>query len=82
MKELGSLLFIPMMIEFILKLRSKFEAENFAKPNKRTGHLEYKGPSQSLTHWVIKRIPMNEKYLVWGFWFLQIVVCVSVQSPS
>jgi hypothetical protein len=19
---------------------------------------------------------MNEKYLVWGFWFLQIVVCI------
>jgi len=76
MKELGSLLFIPMMIEFILKIRSKFEAENFTKPNKRTGHLEYRGPSQSLIHFVIKRVPMNEKYLVWGFWFLQVVICV------
>ncbi|RLG21357.1 hypothetical protein DRN74_02220 [Candidatus Micrarchaeota archaeon] len=44
---------MPQIIEFFLKARSKFKAQNFGKPDKK-GRLHYDGKVYSLTHIVMK----------------------------
>jgi len=57
MERLALILFIPYFIEFFLKLRSKFKAESFGKPQK-DGTLKsgYK-KCYSLTHITMKYLP-------------------------
>jgi len=74
LKEVGAFLFIPMIVEFFLKMTSKFKAENFAKMDE-FGHLRYNGPTQSLTHWFIKHMRVNERELVWRVWGMEVAVC-------
>ena len=54
MEKVAFLLFIPFIIEGILKARSKFKADNFGKPNKEDNlRLPYR-KIYSLTHLVMK----------------------------
>lgn len=54
MEKVAFLLFIPFIIEGILKARSKFKADNFGKPNKENNlRLPYR-KIYSLTHLVMK----------------------------
>jgi UDP-N-acetylglucosamine--dolichyl-phosphate N-acetylglucosaminephosphotransferase len=77
MKTLGAILFIPMIIEFFLKLRSKFKAENFGIPDNH-GYLNHKGKIYSLSHIVMKKLKLKEWQLVMFFWMVELAICTVV----
>jgi UDP-N-acetylglucosamine--dolichyl-phosphate N-acetylglucosaminephosphotransferase len=70
-------LFIPMIVEFFLKVRGRFEGENYST-QVIDGHLEYKGRVESLTHIFMKRARTTEKTLVYSIWALEVVLCAVV----
>lgn len=76
-EKLALILFIPFIVEGILKARSKFKAENFGKPQK-DGSLEapYK-QIYSLTHLALKLLkkikPSGKVYEKDVVWFLAII---------
>src|SRR5256712_7101416 len=51
-KTLGALLFAPMILEFGLKLRSHFRAENYGPPD-QSARLHHSVPIASHTHFII-----------------------------
>lgn len=77
MKTIGALLFIPMIIEFFLKLRGHFQSENYGTPDKE-GFLSYSKRSESLTHLVMKKKRIKEKHLVWLIWGIEALLCLIV----
>ena len=72
-----TLIFLPMMIEFFLKLRGDFKAENYCS-DASNGHLEYKGRIESLTHVFMKLFRLNESGLVAIVCSLEVVLCATV----
>jgi len=62
MEKIGIFVLIPQIIEFFLKARSRFKAENFG--TLVNGRLTYKGKIYSLTHLFMKYTNVNEKRLV------------------
>ena len=70
-------IFIPMIVEFGLKLRGHFEAENYASKS-INGYLEYHGRIESLTHVFMKRFKLTEKSLVELIWALEATFCAVV----
>ena len=75
MKLLGALLFLPMIVEFFLKARGRFRAQNFGTPD-RQGRLHYRGPIQSLTHLMMVIRPAREKVLVLRLWAIQATLAI------
>lgn len=74
----GVIALMPQIIEFFLKLRGWFRAENFGKLRK--GRLHYDGKIYSLTHIVMKYVKPTEKQLTLiliGFQALWGVIAVS-----
>lgn len=69
-----TVIFIPMIIEFFLKLRGHFKAENYST-NVTNGYLEYHGRIESLTHIFMKKFRLSEKGLVAALWGVQIALC-------
>lgn len=71
----GALLFLPHIVEFFLKAKGKFEAENFARHvEARAGKaplLGYEGPTESLTHVVLKGRRLTEPAISATFWGLE-----------
>lgn len=63
MERVGVIALTPQIIEFLLKLRSGFSAENFGRIGKR-GKLYYNGRIYSLTHFVMRTFHPTEKQLV------------------
>ena len=53
----------PQIVEFFLKATGKFRAENFGRLGK-DNRLSYDGPTQSLTHFLMKAFRPTEKQLV------------------
>lgn len=72
-------IFIPMIVEFLLKFRGRFRGENYASRN-ANGYLEYHGKVESLTHLVMRRFKVNEPELVAFIWGIQCAVCAVVVS--
>lgn len=70
-------IFIPMIVEFLLKSRGHFKAENYCSRSTK-GYLEYHGRTESLTHIVMKRIRVTEKSLVAIIWGIEAVMCAIV----
>ena len=70
-------IFIPMIVEFFLKFRGRFEAENYSSESEN-GFLEYHGRIESLTHIFMKRFRVNEQELVAFIWGIEIAMCVIV----
>jgi UDP-N-acetylglucosamine--dolichyl-phosphate N-acetylglucosaminephosphotransferase len=77
LKTLGALLFLPMIAEFVLKSRLRFEAENFGQVG-ADGFLRYDGPIHSLTHLVMRYRRFREYQLVALLWGVEVVTCVVV----
>ncbi len=77
LKTVGALLFIPMIIEFFLKLRGRFQGENYGKPDKE-GYLSYEGKTESLTHLIMKKKKVKERHLVWILWGVEGILCFVV----
>jgi len=73
------LLLSPMVIEFFLKMRGKFEGECFGKVDS-DDMLSYSGRTESLTHVVMKRFHVNEKSLVRIFFMVEGLLAVIVIS--
>ncbi len=72
-------IFLPMTIEFFLKLRGHFEAENYCS-DAGNGYLEYHGRIESLTHVFMKHLRVTERELVALIWGIQAAICVFVVS--
>lgn len=70
-------IFIPMIMEFFLKFRGHFEAENYCSKTHK-GFLEYHGRIESLTHLYMKHMKLTEKELVFLIWSLEIAICAFV----
>jgi UDP-N-acetylglucosamine--dolichyl-phosphate N-acetylglucosaminephosphotransferase len=77
LKTVGALLFIPMIIEFFLKLRGNFRGENYGIPDKE-GHLSHDGKIESLTHLIMKKKKVKERQLVWILWGVEGILCFAV----
>lgn len=60
----GFLLFLPHVIEFLLKATAKFDAQSFASRVLDDGTLVYEGRIRSLPHIVMKRWRVTEPRLV------------------
>ncbi len=76
-KTYGALLFLPMIAEFFLKLRGRFQGENYGEPDSE-GNLRYSGKTESLAHVLMKRHPMKEWQVVGALWTLEAVVGAGV----
>ena len=72
-------IFLPMIAEFLLKLRSHFKAENYCS-EAGNGYLEYHGRIESLTHIFMKHLKVTERELVALIWGLEIAMCIIVVS--
>ena len=77
LKTVGAILFIPMIVEFGLKLRGRFTGENYGKPDDE-GYLMYKGRIESLAHALMRWRKFKEWQLVAVLWSMEIVVCAVV----
>lgn len=75
MHMIGAAFFLPMIVEFFLKLRGNFKAQNFS-----TGYdgnyLIYNGKIESLTHILMSRYRLTETSLVLSIYLIQMVVCL------
>jgi len=74
-----TLIFLPMIAEFLLKLRGHFKAENYCS-EAGNGYLEYHGRIESLTHIFMKHLKVTERELVALIWGLEIAMCIIVVS--
>ena len=72
-----AVILLPMIIEFFLKVRGRFSAENYAQRS-ANGYLEYRGRIESLTHVFMKKFKLTEQKLVLWIWAMEIVICVIV----
>ena len=77
LKAFGALLFIPMIIEFVLKFRGHFQAENYGEIGS-DGRLGWDGPVESLAHAVMRWKRLREWEIVLVIWAFEAVVCVAV----
>ena len=66
-----------MIVEFALKFKGRFKAENFGRVT-RDGYLEYDGPIESVAHIIMKRLRLTEPQLVFFLWCIQGLVCLGV----
>jgi UDP-N-acetylglucosamine--dolichyl-phosphate N-acetylglucosaminephosphotransferase len=71
------IIFMPMIIEFFLKARGHFKAENYCS-NSANGHLEYHGRIESLTHIFMKSMRLDERGLTRIIWSLECILCLTV----
>ncbi len=72
MERIGFIALAPQIAEFFLKATGKFRAENYGRVDKQ-GRLHYAGPTQSLSHVVMKTFKPTEQQLVAILLFVQLV---------
>ncbi len=77
LKEVGALLFIPMIIEFALKSRHGYTKQTYGKPDEK-GRLTYPGEVGSLTHVVMRAGANTERRVVWSLWGAEALIAVAV----
>lgn len=77
LKTWGAVLFIPLVVEFLLKARGRFSAENYGVVNKE-GVLRYDGRIESLLHLVMRGRHLREWQVVGTLWALEASVCAAV----
>jgi UDP-N-acetylglucosamine--dolichyl-phosphate N-acetylglucosaminephosphotransferase len=77
LKTIVAILFIPMILEFFLKLRGHFRGENYGIPDKE-GYLTYEERIESLTHLFMKGKKIKEQKLVFIIWGIEGILCVIV----
>lgn len=73
----AGLMFVPHIIEFLLKLRARFKAQSFAS-RVEGGKLHHDGEIRSLTHVVMRFGSASEPQLVARMWLLQAVYAAAV----
>ncbi|MFQ5405678.1 MAG: glycosyltransferase 4 family protein [Candidatus Micrarchaeia archaeon] len=75
MERVGAIALTPQIIEFFLKAKSRFKAENFGRIDKN-GRLNYSGPTHSLSHFLMKHFKPTEQQLVIMLLAIQAVFAV------
>ena len=76
-KTYGAILFLPFIAEFILKAKGRFRGENYGTLNGDFG-LTYDGPTESLSHALMKWRRLTESQIVVILWGLEAIVSVAV----
>jgi len=76
-KTYGAILFLPFIAEFILKARGRFRGENYGTLNGDFG-LTYEGPTESLSHALMKWRRLTESQIVVILWGFEAVVSAAV----
>jgi UDP-N-acetylglucosamine--dolichyl-phosphate N-acetylglucosaminephosphotransferase len=76
-KTYGALLFVPFILEFVLKARGHFKAQNYGTLN-GVGRLSYTGPIESLSHLLMRGRNLKEQHLVVALWALEAAVGVAI----
>jgi UDP-N-acetylglucosamine--dolichyl-phosphate N-acetylglucosaminephosphotransferase len=76
-KTYGALLFVPFILEFVLKARGHFKAQNYGTLN-GVGRLSYGGPIESLSHLLMRGRSLKEKHLVVALWALEAAVGAAI----
>jgi UDP-N-acetylglucosamine--dolichyl-phosphate N-acetylglucosaminephosphotransferase len=76
MKTITAVLFMPMVVEFLLKARGKFQAENYGSLDAE-GYLHHTGAIQSLTHLVMHSRARKETDVVILIWAIEGIVCLA-----
>jgi UDP-N-acetylglucosamine--dolichyl-phosphate N-acetylglucosaminephosphotransferase len=74
MKTLAAILYLPLLVEFILKARGGFPAKNHGNIMD-DGTLTYDGKVHSLSHLLMKYLKVTEKRLVALLWMLEGILC-------
>ena len=74
----GIILFIPMIIEFLLKVRGRFKAENFAEMDKDKYLVSIHDKTESITHLIVKNMRVKEWQLVSLIWLIEAVLGTAV----
>jgi len=77
MKTIGAILFAPMIVEFLLKARGRFQGENYGTLDE-DGRLRYEGRVESLVHAVMRWRRLREWQVVAILWGLEAAVCLAV----
>lgn len=77
LKAFGALLFLPMVIEFFLKLRGHFKGENYGEIGP-DGRLSWNGRIGSLAHAIMKWRRLREWEVVLVLWIVEGAVCLAV----
>src|SRR5256885_5529759 len=77
LKTFGAILFLPMIVEFILKLRGRFQGENYGKISP-DGRLIWNGRIESLAHAVMKWRPLREWEIVGILWAVELTIAVAL----
>jgi len=70
-------IFLPMIVEFFLKFRGHFKAENYCSKSEN-GYLDYHGRIESVTHIFMKHMKLTEKELVFLIWGVEAAICTFV----
>jgi len=82
MERVAVIALAPQILEFLLKARGKFKAENFGKLG-AGGRLSYEGQTQSLTHLLMKTFRPTERQLVLMLLAIQTVfAAIAIVSTS
>jgi UDP-N-acetylglucosamine--dolichyl-phosphate N-acetylglucosaminephosphotransferase len=77
MKAYGAMLFIPMIIEFGLKARGRFQAENYGRAGS-DGRLSWDGRIESVLHVIMRGRRLREWEVVLVAWAIEGAVCATV----
>jgi UDP-N-acetylmuramyl pentapeptide phosphotransferase/UDP-N-acetylglucosamine-1-phosphate transferase len=70
-------IFLPMIVEFFLKFRGHFRAENYCSKSEN-GYLDYHKRVESVTHIFMKHMKVTEKELVFLIWGVEVAICTFV----
>ena len=70
-------IFLPMIVEFFLKFRGHFKAENYYSKSEK-GYLDYHGRVESVTHIFMKHMKVTEKELVFLICGVEAAICTFV----
>lgn len=73
LKWICFVLLVPMVAEFFLKLKGRFNAECFGTPDEN-GYLRYDGRTESLTHIVMKKWKLKEWEVVGVLWGVEALI--------
>jgi len=77
LKAFGAILFAPMIVEFILKARGRFQGENYGVMDEY-GKLSWNGRIESLAHAIMRWRHLKEWQIVGIVWGLEAAVCLAV----
>jgi UDP-N-acetylglucosamine--dolichyl-phosphate N-acetylglucosaminephosphotransferase len=74
LKTIAAILYLPLLIEFILKARGRFPARNHGIIQD-DNTLVYEGKVYSLSHLIMKNFKVTEKRLVAILWTMEGIMC-------